>query len=543
MAPRRCIRRLAAAAGLALGLTGMATGTAVAAGHSRTGTAPLVVQTDKGAVRGFFTADAREFLGIPYAAPPVGVLRWRPPRPAAPWTGIKDTTTFGPVCAQTGNVGTGVINTSTAEDCLVVNVYTPKTLPRRPLPVMVWIHGGGFSGGTANIYDSAVLAAKGNVIVVNMNYRVNAFGFLALPSLDRESRDNSSGDYGLQDQQAALRWVKRNSFAFGGNPFNVTIFGESAGGASVCDNMSSPTAFGLFSRAIAESGCVNPGVTKQAAEQLGATLAKNLGCTDANTAADCLRGKPAADILQAEGAMRFSPVVGGLTLPRSSLDAFRSGQFIHVPLLQGTNHDEGRFFVAVGFDLLGNPITAQQYPGLVQGMFGASATPAILAHYPLSSFASPDLAFAQIFTDSRFSCPALLADNLATGSGAYGYEFSDPSPPDIFAILGIHFTFPVAAGHSTELQYVFQRFPILDSLPPFTAAQLRLSDQIIQYWSRFAATGTPNVSPFAGPAPHWPRFTAGHQEIQELVPDATAPEPAAAFSAAHQCAFWQAIAG
>src|SRR5579864_3580475 len=197
MAPRRWIRRLAAAAGLALGITGTATGNAVAAGHSQTEhTAPLVVQTDKGAVQGFFTADAREFLGIPYAAPPVGALRWRPPQPAAPWTGMRDATAFGNVCAQTGNVGTGVINTSTAEDCLVVNVYTPKTLPRRPLPVMVWIHGGGFSGGTANIYDSAVLAAKGNVIVVNINYRVNAFGFLALPSLDRESRDNSSGDYG-----------------------------------------------------------------------------------------------------------------------------------------------------------------------------------------------------------------------------------------------------------------------------------------------------------------------------------------------------------
>jgi para-nitrobenzyl esterase len=543
MAPRRSVRRLAAAAGLALGLTGMVTGNAVAAGHSQTGSAPLIVRTDKGAVRGFFAADAREFLGIPYAAPPVGALRWRPARLAAPWTGIRDATAFGNVCAQAGNVGTGVTSTSTAEDCLVVNVYTPRTLPRRPLPVMVWIHGGGFSGGTANIYDSAVLAAKGNVIVVNINYRVNAFGFLALPSLDRESRDNSSGDYGLQDQQAALRWVKRNSFAFGGNPFNVTIFGESAGGASVCDNMSSPTASGLFNRAIAESGCVSPGVTKQAAEQLGATLAKNLGCTDARTAAGCLRGKPAADILQAEGTMRFSPVAGGRTLPRSSLDAFRSGQFIHVPLLQGSNHDEGRFFVAVGFDLPGHPITAQQYPSLVQGMFGASATPAILARYPLSSFASPDLAFAQIFTDSRFSCPALLADNLAAGSGAYGYEFSDPSPPDIFAVLGIHFTFPVAAGHSTELQYVFQRFPILDRLPPFTPAQLRLSDQIIQYWSRFAATGTPNARPFTAPAPHWPRFTAGHQEIQELVPDATAPEPAAAFSAAHQCAFWQTIEG
>lgn len=543
MASRRCIRRLAAAAGLALGLTGMAAGNAVAAGHARTGSAPLVVQTDKGAVRGFFTAGAREFLGIPYAAPPVGALRWRPPRPAARWAGIRDARSFGKVCAQAGSVGTGVTSTSTAEDCLVLNVYTPKMLPRRPLPVMVWIHGGGFSGGTANIYDSAVLAAKGNVIVVNINYRLNAFGFLALPSLDRESRDNSSGDYGLQDQQAALRWVKRNSLAFGGNPFNVTIFGESAGGASVCDNMSSPAASGLFSHAIAESGCVSPGVTRQAAEQLGAALAKKLGCTDPGTAAGCLRGKPAAAILKAEGAMGFSPVVGGRTLPRSSLDAFRSGRFIHVPLLQGTNHDEGRFFVAVGFDLPGHPITAQQYPGLVRGMFGAGAAPAILARYPLSRFASPDLAFAQIFTDSRFSCPALLADNLAAGSGAYGYEFSDPSPPDIFAILGIHFTFPVAAGHSTELQYVFQRFPILDRLPPFTPAQLRLSDQIIRYWSRFAATGTPNAGPFAAPAPHWPRFTAGHQKIQELVPDATAPEPAAAFSAAHQCAFWQAIEG
>jgi len=258
-------RYLLAAASLALALAGVASGSAQAGTVTTGGPAPLVVRTDHGLVRGLDQHGAREFLGIPYAAPPVGPNAWRPPQPFPPWRGVRAATKPGHDCAQTGSLATGVPTTSLFENCLFLNVYTPPRQAGHPLPVMVWIHGGGFTGGAGRIYDGAVLAARRHVIVVTINYRLSAFGFLALPSLDAESPDNSSGNYGLMDQQAAMRWVQNNAFAFGGDPGTVTIFGESAGGASVCANMASPTALGLFAHAIAESGCIFPTPGKKAA--------------------------------------------------------------------------------------------------------------------------------------------------------------------------------------------------------------------------------------------------------------------------------------
>jgi para-nitrobenzyl esterase len=244
---------------------------------------------------------------------------------------------------------------------------------------------------------------------------------------------------------------------------------------------------------------------------------------------------PAASILQAENGMSWAPVASTPVLPLQPAEAFAAGRYDHVPLLQGTNHDEERFFVALGFDALGAPLTAAQYPAVIQALSGAAAAPAILARYPLSAYPSPDLAFAQVLTDSGGSCPALAADSLTAGSGVYAYEFSDPSPPNDF---GLTFSFPLGAAHSTELQHVFQKIPGPGTTPPFTAARLALSDQMISYWSRFAATGNPNAGPDGGTTPYWPQFSAVRPAIQELVPDGTAPEPAAQFAAAHQCAFW-----
>jgi para-nitrobenzyl esterase len=246
-----------------------------------------------------------------------------------------------------------------------------------------------------------------------------------------------------------------------------------------------------------------------------------------------MRAQPVSAILQASGSLSWSTVIADPVLPVQPPAAFADGDYIHVPLLQGSNRDEGRFFVAFGFDALGQPLTGAGYTALVQQDFGAAA-PLVLVHYPLSAYPSPDLAFSAIFTDEVFSCPALANDNLAERSGTYAYEFSDPDPPNDF---GITFTFPLGAAHSTELQYVFQNIPTLDVTPPFTPAQFALSDQMISYWTRFAATGDPN-----GPGtPYWPRFTSGSQQVEELVPAATAPEPAAAFAAYHQCAFWASL--
>jgi para-nitrobenzyl esterase len=342
------------------------------------------------------------------------------------------------------------------------------------------------------------------------------------------------------DQQAALRWVQRNARLFGGNPSDVTEFGESAGAASVCDNMASPAAIGLFARAIAESGCLLGGPSQQAAETTGSAFAVKLGCTNAATQAACLRREPVASILQAQSSFGWSPVAGTPVLPLQPAAAFATDRYSHVPLLQGTNHDEGRFFVALSYDLAGNPLTAAEYAQVIQASYGASAA-AVLAEYPLSGYASPDLAYAQVITDAGFSCPALQADELAQHSGVYAYEFSDPDPPDDFNFTTL--TFPLGAAHSTELQYVFQRIPFLDTVPPFSAAQLALSDQMIAYWTRFAATGSPDygLSRGSGRAPYWPRFSAIRPDVQELVPGASAPESSAQFAAAHKCAFWASI--
>ena len=549
------LRRVARSTGwllplaLALGLAACSAGAGAAPARSVTavrpaatgasgGPAPLVVQTDKGAVRGLHARSAREFFGIPYAAPPAGVLRWRPPQPAAPWTGIRNATWPGSACAQIGSVATGVITTSTSENCLYLNVYTPVAVGRGGLPVMVWIHGGGFTGGQGAIYDGSTLATQGQVIVVTINYRLGALGSLALPGLDREG---ASGDYGLMDQQAALRWVQRNARAFGGDPHDVTEFGESAGAASVCDNMASPAAAGLFARAIAESGCLLGAPSRQSAETSGATFAARLGCADTATQVACLRGKSVASILQVQSGFGWAPVADTPVLPLSPPAAFTAGRYSHVPLLQGTNHDEGRFFVALGHDLLGRPLTAAQYDQVIRASYGASAA-AVLAAYPLAGYPSPDLAYAQVLTDSGFSCPALRADELAQRSGVYAYEFSDPSPPDDFNLTTL--TFPLGAAHSTELQYVFGRIPLLDTVPPFSAAQLALSRQMIAYWTRFAATGSPNrglSGDSAQTAPSWPQFSAIRPDIQELVPGAAARESSAQFAAVHKCAFWAGI--
>jgi para-nitrobenzyl esterase len=294
----------------------------------------------------------------------------------------------------------------------------------------------------------------------------------------------------------------------------------------------------LFSRAIAESGCIFPTPSKQAAEQQGSALAKSLGCTKAATASACMRTKTVAEILKAEpsSGLSWGPVAGGFTLPLSPLSAFEAGQYLHVPLLQGSNHDEGRFFVGLEFDAQGHPLTAAQYPKVIAAQVGAKAAPAVLAHYPLSAFASPDLAFAKVLTDSEFSCPALLADILTQRSGTYAYEFSHPAPPNDF---GIKFTYPLGAAHSSELQYVFGKVPLLDITPSFKPDQAALSAQMMGYWTRFAATGNPN----AGPAPRWPRFGGSNPQLQELIPKATAPESATVFAGFHQCAFWATIEG
>ena len=362
------------------------------AGASVVGAAPgrdagLVVATADGAVRGMAAGRTDEFLGIPYAAPPVGRLRWRPPQPPARWPGVRDATQFAPHCPQPASPF-GLASTS--EDCLYLNVFTPAAARHaggRGRPVMVWIHGGALITGESNDYNPAGLVRRG-VIVVTINYRLGALGFLAHPALAARP-GGPSGNYGLMDQQAALRWVQRNIRNFGGDPRNVTIFGESAGGLSVLSQLASPGARGLFSRAIVESGSYNLTQAPLAtAEAAGEAFAAKAGCPSQTAA--CLRSLPVSTILDNEDFSGYTPDIDGRVLTQSLKTAFASGQFNRVPVINGTNHDEWRLFVGES-ELEGSPVTAANYQSMISATLGVPATvaAAVAAQYPLSAYPSP----------------------------------------------------------------------------------------------------------------------------------------------------------
>lgn len=328
----------------------------------------LVVRTDRGAVRGLVEQDTRTFRGIPYAAPPTGEWRWRSPRPADRWSGVRDATQYAGSCAQ-GEHPVGV--PSTSEDCLYLDVTTPTNA--RGLPVVVWIHGGSFTNGATRNYGPSRLAEQGKVVVVQIQYRLGAFGFLASPLLGK-----GSGNFGLEDQQAALRWVQRNAASFGGNPRNVTIMGESAGAYSVCDQLASPTAAGLFHRAIIQSGpCAQEYSSanysaprpRTVAVDYSRTLANSFGCT---TAA-CLRDIPVEDLLAATAEDHFGPVLGGPVLPLHPTNALATGRVNRVPVLHGINHDEEHGRIGAQEVLTGTPTTDAVYRERLEKTFGAEA--------------------------------------------------------------------------------------------------------------------------------------------------------------------------
>jgi para-nitrobenzyl esterase len=533
MARERRYWRLTAAFAAVLGLASCTTAagtTATPARHHDTGN-PIVTSAG-GRLRGQAAGTVDEFLGIPYAAPPVGPLRWRPPQPAAHWTGVRPAKNFGPHCPQTGGPF-GLASMS--ENCLFLNVYAPAgSLRGGSLPVMVWIHGGDLTAGESNDYNPAGLVRDG-AVVVTINYRLGALGFLADPALG--SPKGSSGDYGLMDQQAALRWVQQNIRQFGGNPRNVTIFGESAGGLSVLAQLVSPAARGLFAKAIIESGSyslLQPSLAT--AEASGEAFAAKAGCASQNAASQtavCLRRLPVQTILNDQGTV--GPDIDGTVLTQSIGTALASGDFSHVPVIDGTNHDEWRLFIAI-FQPLTGPVTAANYQSMIAST--ASVSPAeaavVAAHYPLRSYASPAEALGAVGTDAIFACPALTMDrDLSRFTPTFAYEFNDEHAPERFlAPIG---GFSYGAAHASELQYLFHlnesEFPGV-----LTAQQQRLSASMQRYWTNFARSGSPS-----GPGePAWPRFGGG-QRMASLVPPA--PQIETGFAAEHQCAFWAAAHG
>jgi len=508
-------------------------------------------QTYQGVIFGGTT----DFLGIRYAAAPTGGLRFAAPTPPTAVSGTINATTFGSSCPQTPSpFGQGSLN----EDCLFLNIFVPAppVSSKNRLPVMVFIHGGAFVTGEGSDYNATELATQGKVIVVTINYRLGILGYLSAAALDAESPSGASGNYGLADQQFALRWVHQNIAAFGGNPQKVTIFGKSAGGFSVCANVVSTAARGLFQRAITESGpCSSNLPPKAASENEGAGIAAALGCTQATSAAvvACLRTLTVPEILTVENGITsqssiasltaFFPNVDGVLIPEQPVQALALGQFNHVPLLMGTNHDEGRLFIALDFDLNPKvgPLTTAEYPTAVAGIAaaavaqGGGSNPAlveqiageILKRYPLSGFSSPDLALSAIFTDSAFSCPTNLARQLTSLQvTTYGYELNDEHAPMVFLPP---VSFPYGATHTDELQFLF---PFGAKL---SANEQKLAKTMKAYWTNFATHGNPNQMG----QPLWPEFGILIDDNQSLV----APTPAVEFNftEAHKCDFWTDI--
>src|SRR3984957_12524313 len=415
----RRVRRAVWSAGSAAGLAAavLAAGASGAVASPASSSANPVVRVDGGLVRGADVAGVDSFLGLPYAAPPTGNLRWRPPRPDAGWSGVRDATQFGPSCPQAASpfAPPGAFS----EDCLYLNVYTPASVERGGggRPVLVWIHGGGLVQDGARDYDGSKLAADGT-IVVTINYRLGALGFLAHPALASRP-GGAAGNYGLMDQQAALRWVQRNIARFGGDPRNVTIAGQSAGGLSVLAQMVSPGARGLFQRAIVQSGTFALNQRPLAvAEAAGETFATAVGCADQSAA--CLRNVPVSDLV-ANFGVEIPGVVDGSVLTQPIGTALARGQFARVPVINGITHDEELLFVAglgitvsqgTNIPLAGDPNDPANYQANIAQALGVSAAraAAIANEYPLSAYPSPVVAFSLLVSDASFACPALQVD-------------------------------------------------------------------------------------------------------------------------------------
>lgn len=476
-------------------------------------------------VVGLETPDFKEFLGIRYAQPPVGELRWQPPQPATTITRKADA--FGPHCPQ---VASPFGTPSTSEDCLFLNVYKPlDTISRHShYPVMVWIHGGSLVLGESDDFNPAHLVKQG-VIVVTINYRLGALGFLAHPSLDAEAHPGVN--YGLLDQQAALKWVKGNIAGFGGDPRNVTMFGESAGGQSVLSNLVSPGARGLFARVINQSGAYSLILpTLAQAEAQGVAFATKAGCPDQS--ATCLRQLPVEVVLANQTSTQDTTVADGKVIPLSIDVALKSGKFPRVPIMTGSNHDEGRLFTAQPFDLKGTPLTAQGYTAFIKQELPSIADKA-LEQYPVSSFPSPVLALAAFETDAAFSCNTARAGALtAPFVHVFEYEFKDDNAPELF-LPPVSYAY--AAAHASELQFLFDGLGHLPVKPPLTPAEQELAQTMVRYWTNFAKTGNPN----GYRVPEWERIGSHRATILSLESDGA--RPLLNFSEEHKCDFWNPI--
>jgi para-nitrobenzyl esterase len=476
--------------------------------------------THQGWVAGAAEDATCQYLGVPYAKPPSGAQRFTAPEPAAGWPGVRPATTFGAACMQTLDLS---FADAQSEDCLFLNVWTPSTRPAQPLPVMVFIYGGGFSGGATNTYSGIGLSRKGPVVVVSMNYRVGALGFFAHPELDGQRTGKPSGSDGIRDQQLALRWVRDNIASFGGDPQNVTVFGESAGSSSVCMHLVSPGSRKLARRFIMESGVCTRGVdngiepapreqTYARAQQMAADL-----CPGSTDVIGCLRGLPADQLMAwsapaaPEGAgapgIGWVPVIEGAggVLPDHPDALIARGEFNRGEVLVGSNKNEYGLFNPLPFT------SRADLQAMVEAQYGARAGE-IMALYAPGADADAYQALVTMMTDVMFRCPARgLARMLQKqGSSVYLYSFEQGS-----------------AWHAEEMTYVFgYEYLFFSVLPPAES----LVDAVQRYWTNFAYRGDPNGDGLA----MWPRYDLAGDRHMTLID----PPAAGSAHARATCDFW-----
>jgi para-nitrobenzyl esterase len=474
---------------------------ALAWGHAVAMAAP--VQIESGALQGAFVDGLTVYKGVPYAAPPVADLRWREPRRVKPWKGVRSAKVFAPACMQTGVSMPGETPPIVSEDCLYLNIWTPVSTPHKRLPVLVWIHGGGYTNGSASmpLYWGDRLAHKG-VIVVTIAYRLGPLGFLAHPGLTAESAHRSSGNYGLMDQIAALQWVHRNIAAFGGDENRVTIAGQSSGSISISILMASPLAKGLFRQAIGESGGLfeplqlAPKYLLGEAEKDGEKFATSLGAASVED----LRRLPAARLTGNEGGIAH-PVIEPYLLPRSPYETFTAGAQNDVPLLLGSNAEEARSLVNV------SGVTAATFESDIAQSFGALPPP-LMAAYPHATDVEARMARLNFERDLRFAWDMWAWARLQAATGRspvyyFSFQQQPPFPTDsVYAGWG--------ASHFAELWYVFDH---LDQSPwHWTSSDLTVAADISEYWANFAKSGDPNGAGL----PPWPVFENTASQVQYL---------------------------
>lgn len=508
-------------AGFSIAMTTLHTPTATASDRT-------IVETKSGAVRGLLENDTRRFLGIPYAKPPVGELRWANPVSPDAWTGIREATAFGKVCAQIKELG-DFADASTDEDCLHLNVYAPENAQGRP--VLFWIHGGATTG-RSNDYDGSALAREQGIVVVTINYRFGALGALVHPALDG---GGATTHYALRDQQLAMQWVKDNIAAFGGDPDNVTISGESTGATDVLFHIISPAAKGLFHRAILHSPAryFSPLVSLADAEAKGRAFAQAAGCSDQT--AECLRKLPIEKILAAQGSFGETccatlPVDDGHILTSTIKDAIRSGKFNQVPILALTTHDEDRWFQAFFGEANDGPvIQPAEYSAQLAATYGENAK-AIEEAYPLKDFDSAGGALAAVSGDYKAICqPRSFNIDASKYVPVFAVEFNDPNSPGILPAV----SFPLLASHTHEMQYIFPGWKGVyqGEVKAFTPEQERLAKEMRRIWATFAEKGTL--------ASEFPPVTRESDPVISLEPSGI--RVLHDFAKSHKCELWDSI--